>query len=97
MDSVIHQSKQPCLGSADRNWTKRHKYLDLADNLIHPVTLLLPGGFYSDTLGYVAQSCKRCPNGSYVAYDKKPGKSVLDCKSCPLGKQLKHDPQVLIL
>ena len=59
--------------------------------------LLLPGGFYSDTLGYVAESCKECPNGSYVAYDKKPGKSVLDCKSCPLGKQLKHDPQVLIL
>ena len=45
----------------------------------------LSGGFYSDTLGYVADGCKKCPNGSYVAYDKKPGKSVLDCKTCPDG------------
>lgn len=43
------------------------------------------GDFYSDTLGYVADSCKICPNGSYVAYDKNPGKSVLDCKTCPDG------------
>ncbi|XP_066025658.1 uncharacterized protein [Pocillopora verrucosa] len=46
-----------------------------------------PGGFYSDTLGYVADGCKKCPNGSYVAYDKKPGKSVLDCKTCPEGTE----------
>lgn len=46
-----------------------------------------PGGFYSDTLGYVAEGCKKCPKGSYVAYDKRPGKSVLDCKACPLGKE----------
>ncbi|XP_027044138.1 uncharacterized protein LOC113672065 [Pocillopora damicornis] len=46
-----------------------------------------PGGFYSDTLGYVADGCKKCPNGSYVAYDKKPGKSVLDCKTCPDGTE----------
>ena len=45
------------------------------------------GGFYSDNLAFVAKGCKKCPNGSYVAYDKKPGKSVLDCKTCPLGKQ----------
>ena len=45
----------------------------------------LSGGFYSDTLGYVADGCKKCPNGSYVAYDKKPGKTVLDCKTCPDG------------
>lgn len=49
---------------------------------------LFSGGFYSDTLGYVAESCRKCPNGSYVAFDKKPGKSVLDCRACPLGKTL---------
>lgn len=47
-----------------------------------------PGGFYSDTLAYVAEGCKKCPNGSYIAFDKKPGKSILDCKACPLGKKL---------
>ena len=31
-------------------------------------------------------SCKRCPNGSFVAFDKAPGKYHRDCKSCPLGK-----------
>ncbi|KAL9952993.1 hypothetical protein ACROYT_G040334 [Oculina patagonica] len=46
-----------------------------------------PGGFYSDTLGYVAQGCKRCPNGSYVSFDRTPGKSVLDCKACPQGTE----------
>ncbi|KAL9962381.1 hypothetical protein ACROYT_G031477 [Oculina patagonica] len=45
------------------------------------------GGFYSDTLGYVANSCKRCPNGSFVAYDKTPGKQHQDCKSCPFGTE----------
>ena len=55
---------------------------------IHLRPFPLSGGFYSDTLGYVAESCMKCPNGSYVPYDKKPGKSVLDCKTCPLGKQL---------
>ncbi|PFX16290.1 Carboxypeptidase N subunit 2 [Stylophora pistillata] len=45
------------------------------------------GGFYSDTLGYVAEGCKKCPKGSYVAYDKRPGKSVSDCKTCPLGTE----------
>ncbi|XP_078383858.1 cysteine repeat modular protein A-like isoform X2 [Oculina patagonica] len=46
-----------------------------------------PGGFYSDTLGFVAKTCKRCPNGSFVAYDKTPGKQHGDCKSCPLGTE----------
>ena len=55
---------------------------------IHLRPFPLSGGFYSDTLGYVAESCMKCPNGSYVPYDKKPGKSVLDCKTCPEGKQL---------
>ena len=44
------------------------------------------GGYYSDDLGYVGISCKRCPNGSFVAFDKAPGKQTQDCKSCPLGK-----------
>lgn len=46
-----------------------------------------PGGFYSDTLAYVAEGCKKCPNGSYIAFDKKPGKSILDCKPCPLEER----------
>ncbi|KAL9976948.1 hypothetical protein ACROYT_G014295 [Oculina patagonica] len=46
-----------------------------------------PGGFFSDTLGYVDKTCKRCPNGSFVAYDKTPRKQHQDCKSCPLGTE----------
>ena len=44
------------------------------------------GGFYSDDIGYVGISCKKCPNGSFVALNKAPGKLVQDCKTCPLGK-----------
>ncbi|KAL9953493.1 hypothetical protein ACROYT_G040916 [Oculina patagonica] len=46
-----------------------------------------PGGFYSDTLGYVSLNCKLCPNGSYVPPDHAPGKTVLDCKACPQGTE----------
>ncbi|XP_078382310.1 uncharacterized protein LOC144664996 [Oculina patagonica] len=49
-----------------------------------------PGGFYSDILGYVSKTCKRCPNGSFVAYEKTPGKQIQDCKSCPLGTETDH-------
>ena len=44
------------------------------------------GGFYSDDVGYVAISCKKCPNGSFVSYDKAPGTRKQDCKSCPEGE-----------
>ena len=43
------------------------------------------GGFYSDDIGYVAKSCKKCPNGSFVHFDKTPGTRKQDCKSCPEG------------
>ena len=43
------------------------------------------GGFYSDVVGHVDTSCKKCPNGSFVAYDKAPGTRFQDCKTCPLG------------
>ncbi|XP_078384147.1 uncharacterized protein LOC144666621 [Oculina patagonica] len=46
-----------------------------------------PGGFYSDIVGYVGETCRRCPNGSFVAYDKTPGTQHRDCKSCPLGTE----------
>lgn len=46
-----------------------------------------PGGFYTDTFGYVAESCMKCPNGSFVAYDKAPGTKPQDCKACPEGRQ----------
>lgn len=44
------------------------------------------GGYYSDDFGYVSISCKKCPNGSFVAFDKAPGKQSQDCKTCPSGK-----------
>jgi len=43
------------------------------------------GGFYSDDVGYVGEGCKKCPNGSFVQFDKTPGTSKQDCKSCPEG------------
>ena len=43
------------------------------------------GGFYSDDAGYVGESCKKCPNGSFVSFDKAPGTRKQDCKSCPEG------------
>ncbi|XP_078377182.1 uncharacterized protein LOC144660439 isoform X1 [Oculina patagonica] len=46
-----------------------------------------PGGFYSDDVGYVGISCKKCPNGSFVSFDKAPGTSKQDCKSCPEGTE----------
>ena len=33
------------------------------------------------------KNCKRCPNGSFVPFDKTPGTSSQDCKSCPLGNK----------
>ena len=48
--------------------------------------LFFSGGFYSDTLAYVSKTCKRCPNGSFVEFEKTPGKQQRDCISCPLGK-----------
>lgn len=48
-------------------------------------TTIFAGGFYSDDIGYVGKSCKKCPNGSVVSFDKTPGTSKQDCKSCPEG------------
>ncbi|XP_078343264.1 cysteine repeat modular protein A-like [Oculina patagonica] len=46
-----------------------------------------PGGFYSDEVGHVALSCKKCPNGSFVHIDKAPGTQSQDCRSCPQGTE----------
>ena len=61
------------------SWTFLAKDLDL---------IMIPflGGFYSDDVGYVAKSCKKCPDGSFVSYDKAPGTRKQDCISCPEGK-----------
>ena len=48
--------------------------------------LVSVGGFYSDAVGHVAESCKRCPTGSFVSFDAAPGTQKQDCKSCPEGK-----------
>jgi len=29
----------------------------------------------------------KCPNGSFVPYDKAPGTQAQDCKACPEGKK----------
>ena len=34
----------------------------------------------------MSTSCKKCPNGSFVAFDKAPGTQAQDCKTCPLGR-----------
>ena len=43
----------------------------------------------------MAVSCKRCPNGSFVSFDKAPGTQAQDCKSCPQGK--KKDAVVAVI
>lgn len=48
--------------------------------------MFVTGGFFSDTEGYVNDSCKMCPNGTFVPYDIAPGTSARDCKACPQGK-----------
>ena len=80
----------------DYTWKKNHReapnYLKATCKFFYTNAELLtclsslPGGFYSDSVGYVAKSCKRCPNGSFVEFHKTPGKRQQDCKSCPLGK-----------
>ena len=52
--------------------------------------LILLGGFYSDKVGYVAKSCMKCPNGSFVSLNKAPGTRPEDCKACPQGKPCEH-------
>ncbi|KAL9969032.1 hypothetical protein ACROYT_G021194 [Oculina patagonica] len=43
------------------------------------------GGFYSDTKAYVSEGCRKCPNGTFVPYNKAPGKKAQDCIACPQG------------
>ncbi|KAL9978289.1 hypothetical protein ACROYT_G015788 [Oculina patagonica] len=44
-----------------------------------------PGGYYSDTLAYVSDQCRKCPNGTFVSLDNRPGKRASDCVACPQG------------
>ena len=53
--------------------------------VIHFLSFLLPGGFYSDTPAYVDYNCLHCENGTFVHYNNAPGKSPFDCKRCPEG------------
>ena len=48
----------------------------------------LIGGFYSDTIAFVNDSCLRCPNGTFVPYSKAPGKSARECIACPQGRHI---------
>ena len=48
------------------------------------------GGYYSDSLAFVSDSCKRCPDGSFVHLSHAPGKSHFDCKACPTGESLDY-------
>ena len=36
----------------------------------------------------MSDSCKRCPDGSFVHLSDAPGKSHFDCKACPTGEAL---------
>ena len=73
-------------------------YIDLSLKLMFSLKLNVKllrdlfslGGFYSDDVAYVGETCKKCPNGSFVAFDKAPGTQAQDCKSCPLGKKRNH-------
>lgn len=56
------------------------------------MVVLFAGGFYVDDFGYVAKSCKKCPNGSFVPFEKTPGTRKQDCKSCPEGNKCLHSP-----
>ena len=62
--------------------------------MIHFLFFLLPGGFYSDQQGFVNDSCRHCPNGTFVHYNNAPGKSQSDCKRCPEGDYLNLIPSV---
>ena len=50
----------------------------------------LIGGFYSDTEAFVGDSCLRCPNGTFVHYNKAPGVSARDCTACPQGRNVRQ-------
>ena len=58
----------------------------------NPLIILISptGGYYSDSLAFVSDSCKRCPNGSFVHLNDAPGKSHFDCKACPTGETLEY-------
>ena len=50
----------------------------------------LAGGFYSDTEAFVGDTCRKCPNGTFVHYSKSPGVSASDCTACPQGINVKQ-------
>ena len=60
----------------------------LPSNPLISNTFFPTGGYYSDSLAFVNDSCKRCPNGSFVHLNDAPGKSHFDCKACPTGETL---------
>ena len=62
--------------------------------MIHFLFFLLPGGFYSDQLGFVSDKCRRCEEGKFVHYNNAPGKSQYDCRTCPEGDYLNLIPSV---
>ena len=52
------------------------------------------GGYFSDSLAFVSKNgCSRCPNGTYVPLDKRPGTHALNCTACPQGNDT---PRVLL-
>ena len=65
--------------------------LDYTENITR-----FAGGFYSDDVGYVAEGCKKCPNGSFVQFNKTPGTSRHDCKSCPEGNNENMFPRASV-
>ena len=74
-------------GTETNDNSTQDPYEYYVDTKLQTPFCLILGGFYSDDVGFVSTSCKKCPNGSFVAFDKAPGTQTSDCKSCPLGKE----------
>ena len=39
----------------------------------------------SDSVGYVATECQKCPIGAFVSLEKQPGTRAKHCRACPRG------------
>ncbi|XP_068723830.1 uncharacterized protein [Montipora capricornis] len=66
----------------------RGTFVNIADTSPFPRCTDCPaGGYYSDTAAFVADSCRKCPNGTFVHKNKAPGKNSFDCGACPQGTE----------
>ena len=69
-------------------WSCKYHEIYCGQKVNFSSLIVVLGGFYSDKVGHVSTSCKKCPNGSFVSLEKAPGKRAEDCKACPQGNSL---------